>query len=185
MLIKFFFKEVDQITTQINKSKKEPDELINRFDTFEIDEKQFTDIKQSVSVLKGSFNRIIGAFWILCWHKGNILYVQLLLLSDYSFFKFIHFKAKSNSTFLKADLQNQLANLCEFSLDEESQLKYGATSAKTYIKCDGVKNILTVIKTTNGNVFGGFAEQAWNSKYVPVTDPNSFIFSLISKRRDL
>lgn len=45
--------------TEIKQSKKELDELITRFDTFEIDEKRFGDIKQSVGVLKTSFDQII------------------------------------------------------------------------------------------------------------------------------
>jgi len=36
---------------------------------------------------------------------------------------------------------------------------------------------LTIIKTTNGNIFGAFAEQAWKN----VVDPKAFIISLINK----
>ncbi len=50
-------------------------------------------------------------------------------------------------------------------------------------KCDGVTSTLTVIKTTNGNVFGGFTEKAWHSSgEQPVSDPNAYIFSLVNKR---
>ncbi len=40
---------------------------------------------------------------------------------------------------------------------------------------------MTVIKTTNGYVFGGFTEQAWHSNGGWIKDPNAFIFSLINK----
>ncbi len=48
-------------------------------------------------------------------------------------------------------------------------------------KCDGIPNTLTIIKSTKGNIFGGFTEQAWNSYDEFVADPNAFIFSLINK----
>jgi len=39
-----------------------------------------------------------------------------------------------------------------------------------------------VIKSENGNVFGGYTEKEWHSKeYGYVTDPSAFIFSLVKK----
>ena len=55
-------KEVNQITTNIEKSKKELSEFIKRFDTFEIDEKKFETIKQSVVDLNTNFKRIIDDY---------------------------------------------------------------------------------------------------------------------------
>jgi hypothetical protein len=40
-------------------------------------------------------------------------------------------------------------------------------------------NTLTIIKTTNGNIFGVFAEKAWTQS--DVVDPKAFILSLINK----
>ena len=39
---------------------------------------------------------------------------------------------------------------------------------------------MTIIKTENGNVFGGYAEVKWSSTAGYMTDPNSFLFSLIN-----
>jgi len=55
-------------------------------------------------------------------------------------------------------------------------------------KCDNFENTLVVIKSTEGNVFGGFASKPWNSTptvgskkgYVP--DQSAFIFSLVNKK---
>jgi len=40
--------------------------------------------------------------------------------------------------------------------------------------------LFTIIKSINGNIFGGLVEKAWDStdKYV---DPKAFIFSLVNK----
>ncbi len=63
-------------------------------------------------------------------------------------------------------------------------MKYRASrdgfSGKNFCaKCEGVWNTLTIIKTTNGNIFGAFAEKAWIQP--PVVDPKAFIISLINK----
>jgi len=67
-------------------------------------------------------------------------------------------------------------------------LKYRASrdgfSGKDFhTKCDGVWNSLTIIKTTNGNIFGAFAEKAWTNN-TDVKDPQAFIISLINKENN-
>jgi len=57
----------------------------------------------------------------------------------------------------------------------------GFTSNSFHRKCDGISNTLTVIKSTNGNIFGGFTEKAWNSSGNVYADPKAFIFSLVNK----
>ena len=55
----------------------------------------------------------------------------------------------------------------------------GDTTAKFHSKCDGHANTLTVIKSTNNKIFGGFTSLAYhslNGQYY--YDSNAFIFSL-------
>ncbi len=56
----------------------------------------------------------------------------------------------------------------------------GFSGENFHKKCDGVSNTLTIIKTTNGNIFGAFAEKAWTNDNNAV-DPKAFIISLINK----
>jgi len=44
--------------------------------------------------------------------------------------------------------------------------------------CDGKANTLTVIKNTNGCIFGGFASTAWSSSNGFKRDYRAFLFSL-------
>jgi len=45
-----------------------------------------------------------------------------------------------------------------------------------------IENTLTVIKSTDGNVFGGYVEKAWSKTSDSyVADPKAYIFSLINK----
>jgi hypothetical protein len=38
-----------------------------------------------------------------------------------------------------------------------------------------------IIKSTNGNVFGGYTEQNWSPHHLYKTDPNAFLFSFINQ----
>ena len=52
-------KEVNQITTNIEKSRKDLNELIARFDTLEFNDEKFKDIKKSVTVVNQEFHKIL------------------------------------------------------------------------------------------------------------------------------
>jgi len=80
----------------------------------------------------------------------------------------------------------QLMFLCKFPINQKCNLIYRASqdgfeAAKFHAKCDNKPNTLIIIKSTNGNVFGGYTEQTWNHNGGFKADPNSFIFSLINK----
>jgi hypothetical protein len=87
---------------------------------------------------------------------------------------------------MDADQQVQLVNLCEFSQDQKWELKYRASrdgfkETDFHAKCDGVPNTLTVIKSTHGNIFGGFTEKPWTSVECVVSDHKAYIFSLVNQ----
>ena len=91
-----------------------------------------------------------------------------------------------DSIIMNADQQVQLVNLCEFPQDQKWELKYRASrdgfkGTDFHAKCDGVPNTLTVIKSTNGNIFGGFTEKPWTSDICVVSDPKAYIFSLVNQ----
>jgi hypothetical protein len=54
----------------------------------------------------------------------------------------------------------------------------GFTSHAFHSKCDGKENTITIIKTDENYVFGGYASSAWNSSCNSIRDPNAFLFSL-------
>ena len=57
----------------------------------------------------------------------------------------------------------------------------GFSSESFRNKCVGVENTLTIIKSTSGNIFGGFAEKAWVSSNQWIVDPKAYIFSIVNK----
>jgi len=92
-----------------------------------------------------------------------------------------------SSTILSEKYQTkQLMSLCEFPADLRWNLIYRASqdgfeASKFHTKCDNKPNTLIIVKSTDGNVFGGYTEQTWNHTGNYKADPNSFIFSLINK----
>jgi len=106
--------------------------------------------------------------------KAELVFVSTVLTASYE-----------NEASIKNQVKD-LISLCEFAVDQTWNLIYKATqdgfeAAKFHAKCDNKPNTLTVIKSTNGNVFGGYTEQTWNGLGIYKDDPNSFIFSLINK----
>jgi len=83
---------------------------------------------------------------------------------------------------------NQFSNICEFSLKQKWTLIYRASrdgfkADNFHSKCDDKPKTLVIIKSTNGNVFGGYTEQSWSSPSndVDILDTKAFIFSLINQ----
>ena len=56
----------------------------------------------------------------------------------------------------------------------------GATAAAFHKRCDAKGPTLTLIKDTDGNVFGGYTQENWSSKWKYVSDPAAFLISVVS-----
>jgi hypothetical protein len=77
-----------------------------------------------------------------------------------------------------------LYQLCEFDKLNDWSLLYRATrdgfqSTQFHQLCDHIPNTLTIIKSTNGNIFGGFVSQTWDGRINTYkNDDKAFLFSL-------
>jgi hypothetical protein len=85
----------------------------------------------------------------------------------------------------ETDKVNELMVLCGFSSNQKFSLIYresqdGFEAAKFHAKCDDKPNTFIIVKSQNGNVFGGYTEQSWSGNDSK-NDSNAFIFSLINK----
>ncbi len=81
--------------------------------------------------------------------------------------------------------------MCEFNVNQKWSLIYRASqdgfeAANFHFKCDNKPNTLVVIKSENGNVFGGYTEQSWHYETggSSKNDPKSFIFSLTNNENN-
>ena len=84
-----------------------------------------------------------------------------------------------------ADTQ-ELMSICEFPIKQKWNLLYratkdGFTSSRFHLKCDNTPNTLVIIKSTDGNVFGGYTKNDWSGSILMKSDPNAFIYSFINE----
>ena len=85
------------------------------------------------------------------------------------------------SAILTNEQMKQLMVLINFSQDVKWKLIYRASvhgfgSVSFHSKCDGIRNTLTIIKSNDFNVFGGFCFAEWSSKNSYQTDQNGKIY---------
>ena len=90
----------------------------------------------------------------------------------------------TNSTILTNEKSLELCNLINISTNKSWGLLYQASrdgfkANDFHSKADGVQGTLTLIKTVDNFVFGGYTEADWGSNGYTY-DENAFIFSLIN-----
>ena len=93
-----------------------------------------------------------------------------------------------DSNILETDkLYFDLRKLCDFE-DQKWKLIYRASrdgfrAIDFHEKCDKIKNTLTIIKTNDSNIFGGFTPAPWSQKNEFESDDIlvSYLFSLLNK----
>jgi hypothetical protein len=93
---------------------------------------------------------------------------------------------KAISSILNAVQFKKLNVLCGFGATQGWTLLYrgsvdGFASSAFHSKCDGRVNTLTIVKSTNDCVFGGYTTTGWNLRGQHIQDANAFIYSFISK----
>lgn len=91
-----------------------------------------------------------------------------------------------DSKILVSDMEQTLLDICGFSRSQRFRLVYRASeqgfrAVDFHSRCDRVSNTLTLVKSTNGNVFGGFTNKPWTNVNRYESDERAFIFSLISQ----
>jgi hypothetical protein len=87
---------------------------------------------------------------------------------------------------LTQELAVSLMNLIGVPLNSVATRVYqgsthGFGAANFHSKVDGINGTLSVIKSTNGSIFGGFTMINWGLPAAYYTDPSAFIFSLVNQ----
>ena len=93
-----------------------------------------------------------------------------------------------NSTILVEHSINKtlIGFLNEYKTIRKVELLYRASvdgfeSANFHKKCDNIANTVSIVRSSNGNVFGGFTTQSWDGLNCYKRDADAFIFSLINQ----
>src|SRR5579883_3394742 len=88
-----------------------------------------------------------------------------------------------SSTILDDNQKRDLCKLCGFANNQKFKLHYrgsrdGFTKEKFHQLCDNIPCTLTLVRSSNENIFGGYVEQEWDQSDKDKYDPNAFLFSL-------
>lgn len=92
-----------------------------------------------------------------------------------------------NSTIIQTKAQlDEFLPLCNLKSPSELKLiyqasKHGFSSAQFHSRCDHTWSTLTLVKSSDGFVFGGYTEAEWTSdqRLGYKTDSNAFLFTLV------
>ena len=81
--------------------------------------------------------------------------------------------------------KRDLVKMCSLS-KFEFELVYRATrdgfgASEFHRKCDRTPSTLTIIRTTDGDIFGAYSALEWGPKISRQADPNAFVFSLVNR----
>ena len=79
-------------------------------------------------------------------------------------------------------VSRELANEKEMILEYRGSID-GYLSTDFHRKCDGVANTLSVIKTTEGNIIGGFTTIPWKETGGTEIDVDSYVFSVKHRQK--
>ena len=102
-----------------------------------------------------------------------------------------HFRAPAhlNSVIVtSAKMRADLLDVCAFADASSCHFKLlyrasrdGFSAASFHARCDAKPKTLLVVRSTLGNVFGGYTQATWDSSSGYKSDPQAFIFSLVNK----
>ena len=93
------------------------------------------------------------------------------IIPDQSNFEFI------KERLIKAKVNNKQNHKLFFELLYKAK-RHGDKAKDFHLRCDMYRNTLTIIKTTDGLIFGGFTSQTWEGNDFDKEDENAFCFSL-------
>jgi hypothetical protein len=120
--------------------------------------------------------------------NNNILKFEKNILADFQLGSFFNDIPNMDSAILTQKQMAELMILCEFDKDQKWKSLYRAsvdqfTAKNFHLKCDGNKDTLIVIKSTSGNIFGGYTKVDWSQVQSPghKSDADAFLFSLVNE----
>ncbi len=85
-------------------------------------------------------------------------------------------------------LKFSLIDISKFGFDEKFVLLYrgsrdGFVSSSFHSKCDGYTKTITIIQSSNSNIFGGYTEAIWNASSKQYSyDNKAFLFSIVNSK---
>lgn len=170
------FVDVEKACDQFNQYAQDlvSDDVFNdEFNQIEISFQKFEKLLGEISDLQSSYSSEFG-------NIESRFEKLMTKVSDLNAKKYL------NSSILSCSETNELIKLMNFTRNTGWELLYcgkrdGFKARDFHSHCDSKFPTLTIIKSRNGNIFGGYTEASWSSDWASKEDSNTFIFSLKNK----
>jgi uncharacterized protein YutE (UPF0331/DUF86 family) len=181
----------EKLNSKINEGKSYCEKSTNYLCKFKIDEDKVLDLADEAEViiveckqLKRDLNTALFTKMQYVFEPNEIpLDVQAI-----GWIRRAYYISELDSVILNnKQLKTDLINLCKYEFASTSKwlLIYrasrdGRSAEAFHSKCDHKAKTLTIVKSTDGFIFGGYAGQAWDSSNQFKFDPNLIMFSLVN-----
>ena len=186
------FKKFKNIDFLIKEKKKEKDEKINELYEIVITQnKEITNLKSKLENVEKNFNELKQTV-------GNLNELLIDLLNENK----ENFKRKQFENDVITNTRSNIFKSLEeidFIIDrlkntqklKNKKISFnllfkatrdGQNSSDFHKKCDGKVQQLVFIKTTKGEIFGGYTEIGFNNRDGAYKDNNAFVFSLFTRK---
>ena len=170
-----------KLTKKYNKQEVVIEKLSEQIKDLKIKQKnmeqEITDLKIENEKLKNQ-NKNIGEINELK-EKLNYYFdksiIKSTIIQDLKKFEFI------KERLYKVKFNGKESNKLNFELIYRAKI-YGDNARDFHSRCDLYRNTLTIIKTKEGLIFGGFTSQTWEGKDFDKEDENAFCFSVNNKK---
>jgi len=150
---------------------------------------KITDLAYTASGSSKSFAKLCTTYKYTSCVAGTTATSWMTGLASFNLAEWEVFKIRE-SIILNVFNMDNLITLLPNLFQKQLILKYrasvdGFSAAAFHQKVNGQINVLSVIQTTSGNIFGGFNALPFNSIGAAVTDPSCYIYSLVNTDNNL
>ena len=204
-IYKFLLDKIDRKHFKIDKTKNKLDFII-KIDTYGIDNPKFTlyenelennetkeklinsikalekensEIKDKLKILENNYNLINSEFQLFKKQISQLINSKLIT-------SFNEDNLFEGSTILSFDEKKQISNWfnnkrCSFNMIYKAK-RDGDSADNFHKKCDGKKNNIIIIQTSNGIKFGGYTSKSWEGDGYK-EDKEAFVFSINKNKK--
>ena len=182
------FQKFKNIDFNVNEKKKTEVEKINElYNIIVVQNKEINDLKSDITIFKNEQNNLNNEILEL---KNRMNDLENILNKKNFEEKIIQninsniFNSLDDIDFILNKLRNKdnLRNKKIFLKLLFKATKDGQQSSDFHKKCDGKVQQLVFIKTTKGEIFGGYTEEGYRSREENIKDNNAFVFSFSKQK---
>lgn len=165
-----------RLTKKYNKNESVIEKLSQEIKELKISqknlEKEISELKKENEILKAqNTNKELNDLKDRINYYFDQSIIKSTIIPEQNNFEFI------KERLIKAKINKNQNHTLYFELLYKAK-RHGDRAKDFHLRCDMYRNTLTIIKTKEGLIFGGFTSQTWEGNDFDKEDENAFCFSL-------